>query len=62
MFNKKNTDKEVDIKKLNDVISMTRKILSIAYVFIIIAGIYAATLIFKEWKVGVFLINLLKIF
>lgn len=61
MFNKKNTDKEVDIKKLNDVISMTRKILSIAYVFIIIAGIYAATLIFKEWKVGVFLINLLKI-
>lgn len=61
MFNKKNIDKEVDIKKLNDVISMTKKILSIAYVFIIIAGIYAATLIFKEWKVGVFLINLLKI-
>lgn len=61
MFNKKNIDKEVDIKKLNDVISMTRKILSIAYVFIIIAGIYAATLVFKEWKVGIFLINLLKI-
>lgn len=61
MFNKKSIDKEVDIKKLNDVISMTKKILSIAYVFIIIAGVYAATLIFKEWKVGVFLINLLKI-
>lgn len=61
MFNKKNTDKEVDIKKLNDVISMTKKILSIAYVFIIIVGVYAATLIFKEWKVGTFLINLLKI-
>ncbi len=61
MFNKKDSTKEVDIKKLNDVISMTRKILSIAYVFIVIAGIYAATLIFKEWKVGVFLLNLLKI-
>lgn len=61
MFNRKTGDKEVDIKRLNDVISMTKKILSIAYVFIVIAGIYAATLIFKEWKVGVFLINLLKI-
>lgn len=61
MFNKKNNEKEVDIKKLNDVISMTKKILSIAYIFIIIAGIYAATLIFKEWKVGTFFLNLLKI-
>lgn len=61
MFNKKNDCKEVDIKKLNDVISMTKKILSITYVFIVILGIYAATLIFKEWKVGVFLLNLLKI-
>ena len=61
MFNKKINEKEVDIKKLNDVIGMTKKILSIAYVFIIIVGIYAATLIFKEWKVGIFLINLLKI-
>ena len=61
MFNKKNNEKEVDIKKLNDVISMTKKILSIAYTFIIIAGIYAATLIFKEWKVGTFFLNLLKI-
>lgn len=61
MFSKKECDKQVDIKKLNDVISMTKKILSIAYVFIVIAGIYAATLIFKEWKVGLFLINLLKI-
>ncbi|MCI8778731.1 MAG: AI-2E family transporter [Bacilli bacterium] len=61
MFNRKTGDKEVDIKRLNDVISMTKKILSIAYIFIVIAGIYAATLIFKEWKVGAFLINLLKI-
>ncbi len=61
MFNRKNNDKEVDIKKLNDVISMTKKILSIAYIFIVIAGIYAATLIFKEWKIGEFLLNLLRI-
>lgn len=61
MINKKTNDKEVDFKKLNDVIGMTRKILSIAYIFIVIAGIYAATLIFKEWKVGIFFLNLLKI-
>ncbi len=61
MFNRKNGDKEVDIKKLNDVIAMTKKILSIAYVFIVIAGIYAATLIFKEWKIGEFILNLLRI-
>lgn len=63
MFNKKTVSKEneVDIKKLNDVIGMTRKILSITYVFIVILGIYAATMVFKEWQVGVFLINLLKI-
>lgn len=63
MFNKKtvNKENEVDIKKLNDVIGMTRKILSITYVFIVILGIYAATMVFKEWQVGVFLLNLLKI-
>lgn len=62
MFNKKiNENKDIDIKKFNDVIGMTKKILSIAYVFIIIVGIYAATLIFKEWKVGEFILNLLKI-
>lgn len=61
MFNRKNGEKEVDIKKLNDVITMTKKILSIAYIFIVIAGIYAATLIFKEWKIGEFLLNLLRI-
>lgn len=62
MFNKKiNENKDIDIKKLNDVIGMTKKILSIAYVFIIIVGVYAATLIFKEWKVGEFILNLLKI-
>ena len=63
MFSKKVTDKEseVDIKKLNDVIGMTRKILSITYVFIVILGIYAATMVFKEWKIGIFLFNLLKI-
>ncbi len=61
MFNKKISEKELDVKKLNDVISMTKKILSIAYIFIVIAGVYAATLIFKEWKIGNFLFNLLRI-
>lgn len=61
MFGKKMTDKELDVKKLNEVIGTSKKILNLAYIFIIIAGIYAATLIFKEWKISQFVINLLKL-
>lgn len=61
MFNKKSTESNLDYKKLNEVISTSKRILNIAYVFIIIVAIYAITLIFKEWKIGTFILNLLKI-
>jgi len=61
MFNKKKIEKEVDITKLNDVISLTKKILKIAYIFIIIIGIYAMTLLVKEWKILDFLKTLFAI-
>lgn len=61
MFNKKVAEKEIDIKKLNDVIGTSKSILQIAYIFLIIVAIYAITLIFKEWKIGKFIISILKI-
>lgn len=41
---------DIDKQSLNDVIHLLNKILKILFIFLIIAGIYALTLIFKEWN------------
>lgn len=62
MFGKKNSeDKKIDYKKLNDVIGLTKKILKITYILVVIIGIYAITLIFKEWNIMKFLKTFLTI-
>lgn len=61
MLGRKKTDKEVDVSRLNEVIGLTRNILKIAYILIIIVGIYAITMLFKEWNVLGFVITVLKI-
>ena len=61
MFGKKKNDKELDIKTLNEVVGLGKKILNIFYVLIIIAGIYCITLVFKEWKFLDFILTTLKI-
>jgi predicted PurR-regulated permease PerM len=61
MFSKKNAGKEIDIKKLNDVIGLTKNILKIAYVLIAIIGVYAITLLFKEWNIMGFIKTILTI-
>lgn len=62
MFGKKNSeDKKIDYKKLNDVIGLTKKILKITYILVAIIGIYAITLIFKEWNIMKFLKTFLTI-
>lgn len=49
MFSKKEKDKvEVDIPKLNDVITISHKILKIFYILLVIVGIYTLTILFKE--------------
>lgn len=49
MFSKKDKDKvEVDIPKLNDVITISHKILKIFYILLVIVGIYTLTILFKE--------------
>lgn len=61
MFLKKKNDKEIDIKTINEVLELGKKILNIFYVLIIIAGIYCITLVFKEWKFLDFILTTLKI-
>ena len=46
-----NNKNEVNYKKLNEVISLSSKLLKIFYVVIIVITIYSATLILKEWSV-----------
>lgn len=61
MFRKKISSNEVDIPKLNDVISLSKRILKIAYIFLIIVGIYAVIMVSKELNVIPFIKTILKI-
>ena len=61
MFGRKNNDKSVDYKNLNEVILLSKKILKIAFFLIIVVGIYAITMLLKEWKVFNFIYSILKI-
>lgn len=61
MFSKKDKDKvEVDIPKLNDVITISHKILKIFYILLVIVGIYTLTILFKELHVKQTLTIILK--
>ncbi len=44
-------EKEINYKKVNEVVSLSSKILKIFYFVILILGIYGCTLVVKEWKV-----------
>lgn len=59
MFNKK--EKEIDKKNLNDVISLSKKILKIMYGLFIIITIYVVLRLFKELNIKATLLIILKI-
>lgn len=61
MFRKKTDNKEVDIKTVNDVFILLKKILKISYFLIIIALVVGLTLISKEWNIKGFILTILKI-
>ncbi len=48
---KKNVEKKVNTRKVNDLVTTGNKILKILYVLFIILLIYVGSLIFKEWKI-----------
>lgn len=56
-----NKEEKLNIKNLNAVIELGRKLLHITLILLLIIGIYAITLIFKEWHVKDFLFTVLKI-
>ena len=57
----KNKEEKLNMKNLNAVIELGRKLLHITLILLLIIGIYAITLIFKEWHVKDFLFTVLKI-
>lgn len=62
MFARKNKDiEEIDKTKVNDVLTLSKKILKVLYIFIIIAGVYALFILFRETKVFKYILDVLKI-
>lgn len=60
MFRKKETEKNVNYNDLNATLHLLKEILKIAYILCIIVGIYAITIIFKEWHLKETIIIVLK--
>lgn len=61
MLGRRNKEKEVDFKSLNEVIVLMKNILKFSIVFLVIIGIYAMTLIFKEWNIKSFILTILGV-
>ena len=60
MFGKKET-KEIDKKKLNDLIGLSKNTVKILYILLIIIGIYAVIRLTKELKILELIITILKV-
>ena len=60
MLNRKNI-KEIDKKKVNDLLDMTSKIMRVVYILLFIAVIYLITIASKELNLLPFIITLLKV-
>ena len=52
---------KINYEDVNEITSTGKKILKILYVLLIVVGIYALTLINKEWKVFGFIWNFIKV-
>ena len=62
MFGKKKVEvKEVDKKKLNELINLSRNTVKILYILLIILGIYAIIRLTKEIRILEFIITILKV-
>ncbi|MDD2469600.1 MAG: AI-2E family transporter [Bacilli bacterium] len=54
-------NEKVDIKNLNEMIKSGSKILRLLFFLLVIVGVYAVTLIFKEWQILWFILLIFKI-
>jgi len=57
----KDNTPELDTKKLNDVIGLSRKILKIAYILMALAAVYAFLLLIKELHILSFIVTIFKV-
>ena len=53
--------KELNIKEINEVVTMSSKILHLLYVVMIIAIVFIVTILIKEWGILKFIVSLLKV-
>ncbi len=61
MFSRKEKQKDnLDIAKLNDVITLSNKILKIVYVLAVVVGVYIIIKLFKELRIDDFIITILS--
>lgn len=58
---KKFEDKEIDHKKLNELISLSRNVVKILYIILIVVGVYALIMLTKEIKIFKFIFVILKV-
>lgn len=58
---KKINNNELDYKTINEVAKLSKNILSIGVILTVILAIYVFTLIFKEWKIGSYILAILSI-
>ena len=53
--------KDLDTRKLNDVLGLAKNILKIVYILIVVLAIYSTTILIKEWKLLDFFVTILQI-
>ena len=61
MFGRKNEGKEIDKKKLNELIFLSKNVVKILYVLLIVIGVYALIKLTKELKIVDILLTTLKV-
>lgn len=58
---KKELEEVIDKKKINELVSLSKKFVNVAYILLIVLGIYAITILLKEWKLLNFFRTLISI-
>lgn len=58
---KKELKKEINLKDVNDLVKLGKKLLKVVYILVLIIGLYAITILLKELGIVKLLVNLLKI-
>lgn len=57
----KNNKEKLNIEQINEVVSLSRKILHVLYITFLIAIVFIVTILIKEWGILTFIFQLLKV-